>query len=536
MTVQHADSALREQEDAIGDESLAVDTAPVADRSGRDGATPEVQRTHLEDLLRPADASGESPAGAHAVLEPGEPAPPLSMRIRRPLVIGSAVLVLILAILAGTILAMTKRINITVDGQSQTVTTLAGTVGSALNAAGIELAAHDTLAPGLDQSVADGSLIVIGRSRLLTLTIDDQETPYWTTAGTLDEAMSELGRDPRDYLLSADRTREIPLEGLAVTADTLYGITVQDRGVQKTIDSVSMTVGEFLEANDIMLGENDRLNMSPDLMVKDGTQIQIYTLPSVQIVDGGGQSNVIVSEATTVSMLLAQAGVVLGPLDVVSVPLDAPLTDGLQIDITRVVTTRVITKEPIEQPAAQSVDDPQLLKGTSKVVQEGNVGEVTILTEITTTNGAESARVEISRSASVEAKPTITNIGTKLLPPPPVVKPPPPAANTPVAPPAAAPPTPVPGITWDGNRVFFNDFEYGVNWDGLAKCESGNNPKAVSSNGKWTGLFQFDDRTWRGVGGSGRASEAPPEEQLMRAKMLYQSRGLGPWACAYAAR
>ena len=49
------------------------------------------------------------------------------------------------------------------------------------------------------------------------------------------------------------------------------------------------------------------------------------------------------------------------------------------------------------------------------------------------------------------------------------------------------------------------------------------------------GLFQFDLPTWASVGGSGNPVDASPQEQLMRAKLLYQSRGLGPWACAYAA-
>jgi resuscitation-promoting factor RpfB len=38
-------------------------------------------------------------------------------------------------------------------------------------------------------------------------------------------------------------------------------------------------------------------------------------------------------------------------------------------------------------------------------------------------------------------------------------------------------------------------------------------------------------------GGShpGTRGDASPEEQLVRAKLLYQSRGLEPWLCGYAA-
>jgi hypothetical protein len=77
-----------------------------------------------------------------------------------------------------------------------------------------------------------------------------------------------------------------------------------------------------------------------------------------------------------------------------------------------------------------------------------------------------------------------------------------------------------------------------VNWDGLAYCESTNNPHAVNNPAGYLstyGLFQFDLPTWASVGGSGNPGDASPEEQLTRAKLLYQSRGLEPWLCGYAA-
>ena len=93
-------------------------------------------------------------------------------------------------------------------------------------------------------------------------------------------------------------------------------------------------------------------------------------------------------------------------------------------------------------------------------------------------------------------------------------------------------------LDWQGSRVFFHDTEFAVNWDGMAFCESTNNPKAVNNPSGYLstyGLFQFDLPTWASVGGSGNPLDASPEEQLVRAKLLYQSRGLEPWLCGYAA-
>ncbi|WP_020391573.1 transglycosylase family protein [Kribbella catacumbae] len=66
-------------------------------------------------------------------------------------------------------------------------------------------------------------------------------------------------------------------------------------------------------------------------------------------------------------------------------------------------------------------------------------------------------------------------------------------------------------------------------WKKVANCESSGNPRAVSPNGKYFGLFQFDKQTWRSVGGSGSPAQASAAEQLMRAKKLYAQRGASPW-------
>ncbi len=68
-----------------------------------------------------------------------------------------------------------------------------------------------------------------------------------------------------------------------------------------------------------------------------------------------------------------------------------------------------------------------------------------------------------------------------------------------------------------------------LNWSALADCESSGNPRAVSASGKYRGLYQFDLRTWRSVGGTGDPIDATPSEQTHRAALLYAARGRSPW-------
>ena len=66
-------------------------------------------------------------------------------------------------------------------------------------------------------------------------------------------------------------------------------------------------------------------------------------------------------------------------------------------------------------------------------------------------------------------------------------------------------------------------------WAALRKCESGGNYRAISPSGAYRGAYQFDRRTWAGLGGTGDPAAAPPYEQDLRAKVLYSQRGARPW-------
>ena len=70
------------------------------------------------------------------------------------------------------------------------------------------------------------------------------------------------------------------------------------------------------------------------------------------------------------------------------------------------------------------------------------------------------------------------------------------------------------------------------NWHALAMCESSNRPGAVSTDGRYFGLYQFDVSTWLGHGGgrfADRADHATRGQQLLIAQALYTDRGAQPW-------
>jgi len=68
----------------------------------------------------------------------------------------------------------------------------------------------------------------------------------------------------------------------------------------------------------------------------------------------------------------------------------------------------------------------------------------------------------------------------------------------------------------------------GVNWDAVAKCESGGNWAINTGNGYYGGL-QFSPATWKSNGGSGMPHQASRDEQIRIAENVLRTQGIGAW-------
>ena len=466
-------------------------------------------------------------------------------RFRKPALIGVAALVCALTVGGGTVAAMTKTVTISVDGSQRQVTTLAGSVDGALAAAGLTVSSHDTLAPAGGVSISDGSQIAPNRGRLFTVTVDGKKQTIWTTARTVDEALAEIGRNPANFQLSANRSRAIPLNGLQVTAASLHTVSVAKRGGKTNhVTSAARTVAALLSQQGIKLGPNDRVSPALTTVLSDGVQVTVRTLPTVLIADGAGKSAAKVSDLKTVADLLRAQHIKVGKDDVVRPALSTPLTQGLKITITRVGFRLVTKTAAVAQPADQTVDDDSMDKGTSSVTQQGQAGAIEITYRMKIVNGKAGAPQELGRKTVKQAIATVTHLGTYVAP---VV-----VQTTAVAPTttsSAATSTTAPATTTaksssssgsaaPGSAAYYDDpSHWSVNWDAIANCESTNNWSINTGNGYYGGL-QFNYGTWLGAGGgqyADRADHAAKDEQIAIAEKVYAARGLEPWACGYAA-
>jgi hypothetical protein len=61
----------------------------------------------------------------------------------------------------------------------------------------------------------------------------------------------------------------------------------------------------------------------------------------------------------------------------------------------------------------------------------------------------------------------------------------------------------------------------------VCRCESKGNPRVVSHNGLYAGLFQFSRATWQSVGGGGDPFD--PASNSAHAYRLWRRSGWAPW-------
>jgi uncharacterized protein YabE (DUF348 family) len=340
----------------------------------------------------------------------------------------ATVMALLVTISGGgaTAIAMDKSLTIDVDGQEQTVRTYEATVGEILAEEGIAIGDHDTLSPSPQTKVGDGGKITLDRGRLVKATVDGEQREGWVRSVSVGEALDQLGIEDEGAWVSDDRGRDVPLSGMALQVKSLKTITLYDGGNEpRQIKTTALTVGELMEAEKVALGAEDS-------------------------VEGGA---------------------------------DLRITNGAEVRISRTGVSVVNATEAIAPPVEEILDST-MMKGESKVEDPGVAGEQIVTYRVTVLNGAETGREKLGEKVTKEPVAKKVRKGTKLPP--------------------------------DGEV-----------WDRLVQCEATGNWAINTGNGYYGGL-QFDAQTWNAYGGGEYAAlphQASREQQIAVATKVRDARG-----------
>ncbi|OAH14101.1 resuscitation-promoting factor [Streptomyces jeddahensis] len=354
---------------------------------------------------------------------------------------------------------------------------------------------HDTLRRIVPQALvvallAGGTTAFVADDKVVQLTVDGRPRTLHTFADSVGELLAGEGLDVGDHdiVAPAPSTALSGGDEVVVRFGRLMHLTLD--GQRRSLWTTAGTVDEALRQLRVR-AEGAYLSASRSEPIgRRGLRLDVRTKRTVTIMADGLEWT-FPTNAATVREAVEKAGIRLSGEDTTSAAPGSFPYDGQRITVLRVTGGREVREEPIPFEV-EKTSDPTLFRGTEVVERAGRQGTRRVTYALRTVNGVRQqprpVRSEVLRAPETR----LVRVGTRALP------------------------TSVEGAE-------------GLNWDALARCESGGRPRVVDPSGRYGGLYQFDRRTWRSVGGTGRPQDATPAEQTYRAKKLYVSRGTNPW-------
>jgi uncharacterized protein YabE (DUF348 family) len=338
--------------------------------------------------------------------------------------------------------------------------------------------------------LAGGTTAFVAEDKAIELTVDGRPRTLHTFADDVSELLAEEGVTvgahdvvapaPGEQLASGDEVAVRYGRPLRLTLD---GHHREVWTTARTVDGALEQLGVRAEGAYVSTSRSRRIG-------REGLALDVRTERTVTIM-ADGRARTIRTNAATVADAVEEAGVTLRGMDTTSVAPGSFPREGQTVTVLRITGSREAREERIPF-REQRTEDSSLFKGTEIVEQSGAPGVRRVTYSLRTVNGVRQKPRRIKVEVVREPRTQVVRVGTKPRP------------------------TSVQGADH-------------LNWQGLAHCESGGRPNAVDPSGTYGGLYQFDTRTWQGLGGSGRPQDAPAAEQTLRAKKLYVRRGASPW-------
>jgi uncharacterized protein YabE (DUF348 family) len=150
-------------------------------------------------------------------------------------------------------------------------------------------------------------------------------------------------------------------------------VVVKVDGQPKPQRTLYHTVGAVLAADGVKLGPNDAVRPDLGTTVTRGMEIDVNRAVCVSV-QADGRTMVVQTPKVPVRDVLQAAGIALGALDRVSLPLTDVVADGTVITVNRVAQQVVIERYQLPAPV-ERINDPQMEWGESRLVRAGTPGE-----------------------------------------------------------------------------------------------------------------------------------------------------------------
>jgi uncharacterized protein YabE (DUF348 family) len=169
-----------------------------------------------------------------------------------------------------------NTLTLSLDGEAREVSTDADTVREVLEDEGIEVGAHDVVAPEPDASVDEGTRIAVRFGRPLDINLDGEKSRHWVTATDVTTALDQIGLRVDGANLSTSRGAEIDRSGLALTIATPKKLTFAVGGKKPQVEKVAaLTVRQALAMQKVKVDKDDEVRPRLGKVLDGGERITV---------------------------------------------------------------------------------------------------------------------------------------------------------------------------------------------------------------------------------------------------------------------
>ena len=332
-------------------------------------------------------------------------------------------------------------------------------------------------------------------AKTVTLVVDGQTKTIHTSASDVNGALGDAGYHVggHDLVAPAVDSKIDKISKIVLKRGRLLHLNID--GKKKDVWTSAPTVADALA----QLGypTSDFVSVSRSKRLPLGASAIDVRAPKRVLIVHDGKKKVVTTTDAKVGQLLSDLGVTVGNLDRVTPAGSHAIKNRQHIVVQRVIKKRVTVRETLDY-AVTTRNDPSTYQGETSVITPGVEGSANMTYDYSYADGRRTGRKLVSKRVLTQPRTQVEMVGTK-----------------------ARPVAPAPPASGSG----------GLNWDGVAACESGGNWAINTGNGFYGGL-QFDSGTWLSNGGgayASRADLASRAEQIAVATLLYNARGSSPW-------
>ena len=225
------------------------------------------------------------------------------------------------------------------------------------------------------------------------------------------EAKAKKTRGPLPFLVvTIAFVAVLAVSCVAVARATTRSVEVAAWDRRVFLRTTAKTVGEALAEAGIVLGKGDSCVPGPDVALKSGMKVTVLRAEMAFVLRSGTVTPVMTS-AGTVDAVLAEAGVVPGPDDIVVPGPEQAIPDSRTVRVVA-VTYGEVTEEEETPFGSQRRDDPSLEAGLVRVYRQGAPGIDKVTYLVRYEDGVEVSRKETAREEVSAPSAEILLVGT----------------------------------------------------------------------------------------------------------------------------